>query len=84
MKKKKRLIDIVDKAIKRYAKHGNIVKFISDVRFAVINTPAMYAVEVAHGKWEFDCACEPICSVCGKYAMIVSDYCPNCGAKMET
>ena len=37
----------------------------------------------ASGKWEFDCACEPICSECGKYAMIVSRYCPNCGKRMN-
>lgn len=45
--------------------------------------------EVKHGHWDFKPLwqgadakyCE--CSVCNKPAWWVSDYCPNCGAKMD-
>lgn len=55
--------------------------------------------ERQHGKWEEDSDGLPVCSICGEIAlqrmfvklphlitqtrMILSNYCPNCGAKME-
>jgi hypothetical protein len=59
------------------------------VYLAIAETTTIDAVEVVHGRWEFDCACEPYCSVCGEYALQLgfekhaSNYCPNCGAKMD-
>ena len=51
------------------------------------NAPAADVAPVVHGRWrlvgEFgfnDCY---ICSECGKIAMNDSNYCPNCGAKMD-
>jgi hypothetical protein len=46
------------------------------------------AVEVVHGRWiyepvEFTYEKDIKCSVCGSYAKHASNYCPNCGAKME-
>ena len=51
------------------------------------NAPAVDAVKVVHGRWrwcgqdKFNDAYE--CSECGKIAMDDSNYCPNCGAKMD-
>ena len=77
MANEKRLIDVVDEAIKKYAKHGNIVKFISDVRFAVINAPTVDAVEVVRCK---DCKSLEITGCygeCRKLVRIVKpwDFC---------
>ena len=48
------------------------------------------AVEVVHGRWRRfingDGEYKYLCSVCGKmvtYEMGGSNYCPNCGAKMD-
>ena len=55
--------------------------------------PSVDAVEVVHGRWEYDF--EPIawcedyvkvvytCSVCECRSQDESHYCPNCGAKMD-
>ena len=54
---------------------------------AVLNkTPRVDAVEVVHGRWEkfgYDFRCSA-CGVyqCGHY-IGMTNYCPNCGAKME-
>lgn len=49
--------------------------------------PAADVAPVVHGRWGWvgecgfnDCY---ICSECGKIAMNDSNYCPNCGAKMD-
>ena len=55
-------------------------------------TPAADVVEVKHGEWlsnaqtdEFVCSeCDGIAPVdCEKEKFYKSDYCPNCGAKMD-
>jgi hypothetical protein len=55
------------------------------------NNPCKNLIEVAtvrHGKWIF----EPVeftyekdikCSICGTYVEHISNYCPDCGAKMD-
>ena len=50
--------------------------------------PAADVVEVKHGRWYWaeDGHCK--CSVCGQYAVvkriaIQTNYCPNCGARMD-
>ena len=45
------------------------------------------SIQPKTGKWSgadglYGCGIY-ICDNCGKFAMIKSDYCPNCGAKME-
>ena len=59
--------------------------------------PAVDAEPVRHGKWlkpsgmlPPECHDKKRCSVCGNFALhdrlgrvIASNYCPNCGAKME-
>lgn len=49
--------------------------------------PAADVAPVVHGRWRLVCVfgfndCY-ICSECGKIAMNDSNYCPNCGAKMD-
>ena len=49
--------------------------------------PKVDAVEVVHGEWEIvDFAGNMQCSVCGKIGCKLnneSNYCPNCGARMD-
>ena len=58
------------------------------------DAPAADVVEVKHGRWEFVDFVSPTlkCSVCGGLAPMDccgdyhrerTDYCPNCGAKMD-
>lgn len=64
--------------------HKSMADLIS-LRELLEDTPDEDVVEVRHGKWvygEFDI---PHCSECGVEVMPnnVSNYCPNCGAKMD-
>lgn len=47
--------------------------------------PSADVVEVEHGEWQYDCACDLFnCSYCGSYmARNVYPYCPWCGADMR-
>ena len=48
--------------------------------------PAADVVEVRHGRWKgewFDHKMMLVCSDCGCFADKMTDYCPNCGAKMD-
>lgn len=52
---------------------------------AILGAPAADVEPVKHGEWvygEFDI---PHCSECGNEIMphLISNYCPNCGAKMD-
>ena len=53
--------------------------------------PAADVVEVRHGRWEYEqftvmygnpYGCYR-CSACGDASPHISNYCPNCGAKMD-
>lgn len=55
----------------------------------VDNAPTVDAVEVVHGRWE-PYAIQPNgfvgsyrCAACGNASINDSNYCPNCGAKMD-
>lgn len=54
---------------------------------AIINQfPTVDAVEVVHGKWNFDDECWAYnCSNCRTSSGVsrLFNYCPNCGAKMD-
>lgn len=74
-------------------------KAMSYANFIVERLPAADVVPVRHGKWVKATGMMPpeycglhICSECGHYAgrkppyggrEMLSDYCPNCGAKMD-
>ena len=67
-----------------------------DVRRVICDAPAVDAEPVRHGRWEtkeyttedsFDdwivIHHEEVCSECGKGQGERSNFCPNCGAKMD-
>ena len=61
----------------------------ASVKRVLIQSPTADVVEVRHGEWGFD-GVGFTCSECGEYALSIktkiqvrSNYCPNCGAKMD-
>lgn len=56
-------------------------------KIAIRDIPAASVAPVVHGRWRWAGECGfndcYICSECGKIAMNDSNYCPNCGAKMD-
>ncbi len=63
---------------------------------AILNAPAVDVVEVEHGQWVERklpiYGTETVCSACGVEAeeitdgggmLLLSNYCPHCGAKMD-
>lgn len=60
-----------------------------DVDFGVDKIPAAYVVEVRHGRWEmvpyngvYDIRCSS-CGYCPGIRFYSSNYCPNCGDRMD-
>ena len=50
----------------------------------IINdTPSADVAEVKHGKWTSNGLMNPQCSLCRKYNIEKSRFCPNCRAKMD-
>lgn len=87
----KRYIDI-DAILKRFEEiHWNESDLLNcynaDWIVSFIETqPTADVQEVRHGKWQldrFDNAWCSVCHHCGSNNAEVSDYCPNCGAKMD-
>ena len=66
---------------------------ICELEIGIGKTPTVDAVEVVHGEWvrnEDDECYWYTCSECAEYPMRdrwgeekLTDYCPNCGAKMD-
>ena len=91
MANEKRLIDA--NALK--AEFPTLGNFANDlwlsgaVRMAIDNAPTVDAVEVVHGSWEevYTCGGEWLyaysCDQCNTEHSRKSNYCPNCGAKMD-
>ena len=57
------------------------------IRSRINAAPAINAVPVVHGRWEFR-AGVPICTVCGEEPYRADDnhmptFCPSCGARMD-
>ena len=52
----------------------------------ILEVPAVDSVEVVHGRWEIIEGREYLgclCSNCKKWSDAKTNYCPNCGAKMD-
>ena len=65
-----------------------------DVRRIICESPIIDAEPVRHGQWETKVYTtesdgwiteyrEEVCSECGEGQIGISNYCPNCGAKMD-
>lgn len=67
--------------------------YIEDVQEWLNEQPTIDAVEVVHGRWikkTADCIYYYACSECGEPVLrsqwgcdFLSEFCPNCGAKMD-
>ena len=62
--------------------------FYNAVRRRIRRCTSVDSVKVVHGRWiyeavEFTYEKDIKCSVCGCYVEQASNYCPNCGAKMD-
>ena len=75
---------------------GPVVVHVSDICAAIedeVYEGTVDAMEVVHGRWiekqeaipwcEDDVEVYTVCSVCESYSPGESNYCPNCGAKMD-
>lgn len=60
------------------------VQGIETVLRAIDNAPTADVQEVRHGKWKwYSDMVDVRCDLCGRFANQATDYCPNCGAKMD-
>jgi len=51
---------------------------------ALQNASPAEVAPVVHGEWKINCdGYYPFCSECLKEPLELSDYCPNCGARMD-
>lgn len=73
-------LTIADPAVAQYA---------DAVCYHLQNLPAADVVEVRHGRWEmapcngvYDMRCSA-CGFCPGIRFFSSNYCPNCGARMD-
>ena len=86
MANEKRLIDA--NALKTHI-NGVSTHWLNDwstlgVLAAVDKQPTVAAVEVVHGRWMFRKNWDFfVCSECSHESSNYSNYCPNCGAKMD-
>ena len=53
-----------------------------DVIKQVRALPSEDVAPIKHGRWDYDPS-GAWCSVCGEYSEVESNYCGNCGAKMD-
>ena len=57
---------------------------IEEAMHRFVNLPTIEAEPVRHGRWEYKhFSSEPHCSLCLAEYPIETNYCPNCGAKMD-
>ena len=65
---------------------GNVFQWISE-EFEIVDAPTVDAVEVVHGRWtplvKNGFSFGVTCSECNTTWDDKSNYCPNCGAKMD-
>lgn len=90
-----RLIDADDlwSEIMALPHNGDMISS-EEVEQEIRDAPTVDAAEVVHGRWEYHDPVSPncFCSVCdydapwdiyGDYHSERTNYCPNCGAKMD-
>lgn len=80
-------------AMRNAMKMGALTESVEHKCFIKCFKPTADVVEVKHGRWERDShwQYDYVCSICSDYAPEgqygnhdnLTDYCPNCGAKME-
>lgn len=63
-------------------------QYLESVLRIIDEQPTVDAVPVVHGKWYWDEDWHCKCSVCGNFAVVKrivlkTNYCSNCGAKMD-
>lgn len=62
---------------------------LDKVETVIRQAPTVDAVPVVHGRWVWTEAGEEdyeqywACSKCGEHTYFITNYCPNCGAKMD-
>ena len=84
-----RLVEIPDDGIvSEYIWAGDNVVGIRRMDLSYL--PTIEAEPVRHGRWEFKHPNGWACSECGEWGLMIdnrgickSNYCPNCGAKMD-
>lgn len=81
--------DYVLKGLKNFndRKHGNphFLNGIETAKEIITNAPTIDAVPVVHGEWKDDCDYRHLlnCSLCGCSVGYGTNFCTNCGAKMD-
>ena len=53
------------------------------VKFDIENFPTADVAPIVHGRWKRYGKNLGECSECGEIVSVRSNYCPNCGAKMD-
>ena len=79
-------ISEIDKAFKMFQEHDDIVELYSDARAAIIYAKPADVAPVRHGRWlcvDTDTEQFFLCNRCKKKEYWESNYCPNCGCKMD-
>ena len=62
---------------------------MNEIEDEIIKAPTVDAVEVKHGRWIRPTKIKgsswdvPHCSLCNKSSLFETNYCSNCGAKMD-
>lgn len=70
---------------KLFRENGTFLTSIDavDIAEALDEIPAADVVKVKHGEWKAYGLMNPQCSICHKYNIEKSRFCPNCGARMD-
>lgn len=80
--------------VTEYDESGEFITYLAVPVEAIEKAPTIEAEPVRHGKWERWLDKEPdiygwvpldtiVCSVCNQPHRTKTNYCPNCGAKMD-
>ena len=78
--------DAIDAVLDVYYNTPDIDLSGERLEAAILNIPAADVVEVRHGRWlcvDTDTEQFFLCNRCKKKEYWESNYCPNCGAKMD-